>query len=100
MEAFRIFSVVGMTLFAIGAYGVMARRRLLPRMIALNIMSGGVFLVLVAVAARDETSEPDPVPHAMVLTGIVVTVCATAFAMALVHRLHRLTGSDRLGGEP
>jgi multicomponent Na+:H+ antiporter subunit C len=36
------------------------------------------------------------VPQAMVLTGIVVAVAATALALALMRRLHELTGSARL----
>jgi multicomponent Na+:H+ antiporter subunit C len=38
----------------------------------------------------------DPVPQAMVLTGIVVAVAATALALALVRKLHALTGQLEL----
>jgi multicomponent Na+:H+ antiporter subunit C len=38
----------------------------------------------------------DPVPQAMVLTGIVVSVAATALALALARRLLNLTGEMRL----
>ena len=48
------------------------------------------FLVLVGLAQRHDV--PDPVPQAMVLTGIVVAVAATALALALTRRLHALTG--------
>ena len=40
--------------------------------------------------------QPDPVPHAMVLTGIVVAVSATAFALVLARRIYSVTGSTRL----
>jgi len=36
------------------------------------------------------------VPQAMVLTGIVVAVAATALALALVRKLHALTGQLEL----
>lgn len=52
-------------------------------------MGGGVFHVLVAVAYRGLDTAPDPVPQALVLTGIVVAVSATAFALALGQRLER-----------
>ena len=50
-------------------------------------MSSGVFLVLVALARRVPGPEPDPVPHAMVITGIVVAISATAMAVVLARRL-------------
>jgi len=46
-----------------------------------------VFHVLVAVAYRGIDRAPDPIPHALVLTGIVVAVSATALALALARRL-------------
>ena len=47
-----------------------------------------------AVASRRSVRDflPDPVPQAMVLTGIVVAVAATALALALVRKLHALSG--------
>jgi multicomponent Na+:H+ antiporter subunit C len=51
------------------------------------------------VAYRNRAEAPDPVPHAMVLTGIVVAVSATAFALSLVRRLHARTGRVTLDDE-
>jgi multicomponent Na+:H+ antiporter subunit C len=53
-------------------------------------MGTGIFLFLVAAAARNGLENPDPVPHAMVLTGIVVAVSATALGLALAGRIHQL----------
>ena len=39
--------------------------------IAINVMGNGVFLVFITLAARVAGDRPDPVPHAMVLTGII-----------------------------
>jgi multicomponent Na+:H+ antiporter subunit C len=50
-------------------------------------MGAGVFHVLIAVAYRGIETIPDPVPHALVLTGIVVAVSATALALTLGLRL-------------
>ena len=47
-----------------------------------------MFVVLIAFARRVAGPVPDPVSHALVLTGIVVTVSATAVALALAVRLH------------
>ena len=36
----------------------------------------------------------DPLPQAMVLTAIVITLGVVAFGLALAHRTWQLTGSD------
>jgi multicomponent Na+:H+ antiporter subunit C len=88
MSAPLLYLLAGVGLFAIGLHGAVIRRHLLRRILGINIMGSGVFLVLVAGAAR-LPGTPDPVPHAMVLTGIVVAVSATALALALMVRLQR-----------
>lgn len=85
-----LFALVGIVLFALGAAGVVLIAHLLRRILAFNLMGSGAFLVLVGLAQRNDV--PDPVPQAMVLTGIVVAVAATALALALARRLHALTG--------
>jgi len=90
MSGGLLYAAVGALLFAMGVAGVILIDHLLRRILAFNVMGGGVFLVLVGLAQRDGAA--DPVPQAMVLTGIVVAVAATALALALVRRLHALTG--------
>lgn len=87
-----LYALGGALLFCIGLYGLAVRPHLLHKVLALNIMSSGVFFVIVAIARRVPGDTPDPLPHAMVLTGIVVTVSATAFALALVKRIFTDTG--------
>ncbi|MBE0476340.1 MAG: NADH-quinone oxidoreductase subunit K [Coriobacteriia bacterium] len=96
MSRTDLFALAGMALFVIGAQALVTRDHLLHKVLAFNIMGGGVFLVLVGIARRVPGPVPDPVPHAMVLTGIVVTVSATAFALAIVKRLSSETGSGVL----
>lgn len=85
------YYLCGTGLFCLGLYGVVALPHLLRKILALNIMGSGVFMVLMALASRSAPI-PDPIPQAMVLTGIVVSVCATALALALVLRLQAATG--------
>lgn len=88
-----IYAVAGALLFSVGLYGLSVRPHLLHKVLALNIMSSGAFLVIVGIARRVPGPVPDPLPHAMVLTGIVVTVSSTAFALALVKRIYTETGA-------
>lgn len=90
----RVFLLAGAALFAIGLWGVIAAAETLRRVLGINIMSTGVFFVLITTAARTTGEVPDPVPHAMVLTGIVVSVCATALALALAESEQEARGQD------
>jgi multicomponent Na+:H+ antiporter subunit C len=91
-----LYLLLAAALFSLGLFALIAHANLLRKVIALNVMGGAVFLMLAALAARHGDASPDPVPHAMVLTGIVVAVSVTAFALALVRRLHAETGSASL----
>jgi multicomponent Na+:H+ antiporter subunit C len=94
MSSGLIFACSGALLFALGVAGVVLGENVLRRILAFNVMGSGAFLVLVGLAQRHDV--PDPVPQAMVLTGIVVAVAATALALALLRRLHALTGTLEL----
>jgi multicomponent Na+:H+ antiporter subunit C len=93
----RLYLLAGAALFVIGFYSLLVQAHLLRRILALNVMGGGVFLVYLALAAQTAGAIPDPVPQAMVLTGIVVSVCATGLALALADRVQAATGRVELG---
>jgi multicomponent Na+:H+ antiporter subunit C len=82
-----LYALTGVGLFVLGLRGALLRRSLLGRILAINICGAGVFLSLVAIAYRGPELPPDALPHALVLTGIVVAVSATALALALGRRL-------------
>lgn len=84
-----LYGLAGVALAGLGIRAVLLQADLLRRIIALNILGAGVFLTLIATAYRGPNEPADPVPHALVLTGIVVAISATALALALGRRLHR-----------
>jgi multicomponent Na+:H+ antiporter subunit C len=90
MSGGLIFAVTGVVLFCLGLYGLIVHTHLLRKIVAFNIMGSGSFLVLVGLAQRG--GQVDPVPHALVLTGIVVAVSATAFALILMRQLYAASG--------
>jgi len=76
---------VGAGLFLLGLHSLLLQHHLLRIIIAINIMSSGVFMIMVALARRGEST--DPILHALVVTGLVVAVSATAFALRLASSL-------------
>lgn len=86
MTAWMLYAMSGGAVFATALHGLFTREGVLRKIIAANLVGNGVFLILVALARRSP-GEVDPVPHALVLTGIVVSVSATALALALSRRL-------------
>jgi len=88
-----LYTLAGAVLFVVGLYALITRPHLLHKVLSLNVSSAGVFFVLVGIARRVPGPMPDPLPHAMVLTGIVVTVSSTAFALALAKRIYSDTGA-------
>ncbi|MBA2691328.1 MAG: NADH-quinone oxidoreductase subunit K [Rubrobacter sp.] len=97
MSSVDMYLLSGVAVFAVCAYALVVHAHLVRKVIAINMMGSGVFVLLTAIARRGESI--DPVPHAMVLTGIVVAVSATAFALAVVRKLHETTGSAYLPEE-
>ncbi|QSQ13133.1 sodium:proton antiporter [Myxococcus landrumensis] len=102
MSSWVLYALSGMAMFSVGLVGLFAHRHVVKRILASNIMGSGVLLVLVALARRVPSGAPDPIPHALVLTGIVVSVSSTALGVALARRIARLqsTGDVSTHSEP
>lgn len=92
MSTPTLMGLLGAALTALGLYGLMVGRDALARILAFNLLGGGVFLVFGVVARRGAGAgfAGDPVPQALVITGIVVAFSATAMAVALLRRLAAL----------
>jgi multicomponent Na+:H+ antiporter subunit C len=99
-------------LFCIGLYVVLARSNLVKKLLGLNIMETAVLAFIVTSGMVDDGTAPildsgvsgpfaSPLPHALILTGIVVAVSITALALALIVEIHRQCGTieaDELKG--
>lgn len=96
MNAAFLYALVGVGLFSLGLYALIVHTHLLRKILAINVMGSGVFLVLVALARWSGDAPPDAVPQAMVITGIVVAVSATALALTLMLKLTEETGRAEL----
>lgn len=89
-----LYGLTGCLLLALGLRTALLHTSLLHRVVAINVLGSGVFMLLITVAYRGPDAAADPLPHALVLTGIVVAVSATALALALARRLTAEQGDD------
>lgn len=96
------YEAAAVILFVIGLLILLIQRNLIKKIIGLNIMDTSVFLFLAAkgyIAGRlspiirdgqtDAALYINPLPSGLVLTGIVVAVSTTAFALALALRWYQ-----------
>ena len=94
MSVSSIAGFVGAALVGLGLYALIVNREPIKKLLAFNLIGSGVFLVFGIVARRGAVGvfPFDPVPQAMVITGIVVAFAASALAVALMLRLAEETG--------
>lgn len=96
------------TLFILGFAILFLNRNLIKKIIGFNIMDSAIFLFLAAkgylsggiapilvieAASTTAVRYINPVPTALVLTGIVVSVSVTAFFLALTRRIYLRYGT-------
>ena len=100
------FEATAMILFGIGFVTLLLHKNLIKKIIGLNIMDTAIFLFLatrgyitgrgapiIADSMVDASAYINPLPSALVLTGIVVAVSITAFALALSLKLYEQYGT-------
>lgn len=96
-------------LMMIGFYAIIAKKNLIKKVIGLNIFASAIFLFYISIGdIRDipgkTVTEPiymhgenlvyvNPIPHVLILTGIVVSVSITAVALALIIKIYKEFGT-------
>jgi len=98
MNTATVFGLAAAVAAGLGTYGLIANPQPLRKIIAFNLLGSGVFLFFGVVARRSAGAGfgGDPVPQALVITGMVVAFSATALAVALLLRLFQASGSATL----
>jgi len=94
MSTVTLFGLCASALVGLGLYELVVNPQPLRKILAFNVLGSGVFLLFGVVARRGAAAGlgADPVPQALVITGIVVAFAATAMAVALLLRLADETG--------
>ena len=101
MTTGTLFGLCAAALVGVGLFGLIVNPHPLRKILAFNVVGSGVFLLFGAIAYRGAGAGlgGDPVPQALLITGIVVAFSATALAVALLLRLFDETGSVTLSSD-
>src|SRR5215467_2780564 len=99
MSATILYGFCSAVLVSLGLYGLIVHPEPLRKILAFNLVGGGVFLLFGVVARRGAAVGfgGDPVPQALVITGLVVAFAGTALAVALLLRPSTRPGAARSG---
>lgn len=102
--------VVGI-LFSVATYMILSKS-LIRIILGLSILSHAAHLLLLTmgglktgaapILGEEAASYTDPLPHALILTSIVISFGVTAFLLVLAYRTYKELGTDdtdRLRGE-
>jgi multicomponent Na+:H+ antiporter subunit C len=101
MSVTTVFGLCGAVAIGLGLYGLITNPQPLRKILAFNVLGSGVFLFFGVVARRGAAAGfgGDPIPQALVITGVVVAFSATALAVALLLRLFQAAGSTTLSAD-
>ena len=90
-------------LLALGLYGMLGKRNLMKKLIGMNIFQTAIFLFFIEGATKaggtipvidellgmEATKYINPLPHVLILTGIVVGLSLTGVALAFLIVIYR-----------
>ena len=90
-------------LFIVGAWGLVCKRNLIKKIIAVSILNSAVVMLFVymgsltgrnaPIMVRNQSEVVDPLPQALMLTAIVVGICLTALATVFVYIIYQRRNS-------
>ena len=90
-------------LLVIGLYGMLGKRNLVKKLIGMNIFQTAIFLFFIEGSTKLGATVPvidpqigtdparyvNPLPHVLILTGIVVALSLTGVALAFLTTIYR-----------
>lgn len=103
--------IVFVIIFLLGFYAILVKKNLIKMVIGLNIMEGAIFYWFISITDKggkipivngpySSALVNDPIPQALILTGIVIGASTSAFLLTLIIELNKFTDStnpDNLG---
>jgi len=101
MSETTLFGLGAAALVGLGLCGFIVQPEPLRKLLAFNVLGSGVFVLFGVIARRGAAAGMggDPVPQALVITGIIVAFAGSALAVGLLVQLYRQTGRVTLSAE-
>ncbi len=105
-EVIKIIVTIGSgLLFCVGLFGLLTRRHIIKVFISTSIMEASIFLFFIGMTFKIDSFAPildnkvtdistmaDPIPHAMILTAIVIGMAVLALGVSFAIEYFKLTG--------
>ena len=105
-EVIKIIVTIGSgLLFCVGLFGLLTRRHIIKVFISISIMELAIFLLFIGMTFKIDSYAPildskvtdistmaDPIPHAMILTAIVIGMAVLALGVSFAIEYFKLTG--------
>lgn len=100
----NFYYLIAIILFVIGFHTMLSHSNLIKKIMGMNIMDTAIFLFFVSIGYVEGGRAPiielgrehvyvNPIPSALILTGIVVAVSVTAFALSLIMKIYQHYGT-------
>ena len=104
-----IVTIGSMALFSVGLFGLITRRHIIKIFISIAIMETSLFLLFIGLSFDSKLLAPivdaldvepammnDPIPHAMILTAIVIGMAVLALGASFAIEYYKLTGKTNI----
>ncbi|MEA2073841.1 MAG: sodium:proton antiporter [Campylobacterota bacterium] len=109
-EVIKYIVIIGsMSLFFVGLFGLLSQKHFIKIFISIAIMESSVFFFflgnifnqsftapIIGEGFSDITQINDPVPHAMILTAIVIGMAVLALGVSMAIEYYKLTGNTEI----
>ena len=104
-----IVTIGSMSLFLVGLFGLLTRKHLIKIFMSIAIMEASVFIFFIGMSYKVNSVAPimssvdtdiktmnDPIPHAMILTAIVIAMAVLALGVSFAIEYYKLTGKTNI----
>lgn len=105
-EVIKTMVIIGsMTLFFVGLFGLLTQKHIIKTFLSIAIMETSIFLLFIGLTFKIDFIAPildnthvnvsnmnDPIPHAMILTAIVIGMAVLALGLSFAIEYFKLTG--------
>lgn len=104
-----IVAIGSMALFFVGVFGLLTQKHFIKIFISIALMENAIFIFFIGMMYRSDFIAPimdamhtdisvmnDPIPHAMILTAIVIGMAVLALGVSMAIEYYKLTKNSEI----